>query len=127
MRNRAKCKLCNSVLESFGPDDFVTCSCGEIAIGPKLYAAARSWSNFLRVDDNDCEICVSYQENDNKKHNDVYKEEQAHATTLEEFVSKLEDMIKTYKRLPEEAKNKPVTHADHMSLLMLLSSLFKSI
>jgi hypothetical protein len=127
MRNRAKCKLCSSVLESFGPGDFVTCSCGEITIGPKLYAAARSWSNFLRVDENDCELCVSYQENDNKKHNDIDKEEQTHKPTKDDLIGMLDEMIKSYEKLPRHVMSEPITHADHVSLLMLLSSLFKSI
>ena len=32
MRNRAKCKLCSSVIESYHRYDEVSCKCGEINI-----------------------------------------------------------------------------------------------
>jgi len=38
----------------------------------------------------------------------------------------LEEMIKTYEGLPEHAKSSPVTHYDHISLLLILRELFKS-
>ncbi len=60
MKNRAKCKKCHSVLESFHEFDYITCKCGEIAISggnQKLECYANDWSNFLRVDDNDKPEC----------------------------------------------------------------------
>ena len=32
MRNRARCKLCKDVIESFHVHDFVQCRCGEIFV-----------------------------------------------------------------------------------------------
>lgn len=54
MRNRAKCKLCEDVIESFHQHDYVTCRCGEITIDGGLHywkCSALHWENFLRVDD----------------------------------------------------------------------------
>jgi hypothetical protein len=61
MRNRAKCRLCGDILESFHEHDRVECSCGEIAIsgGTVRYELAyRNLDNFLRLDDNDQETPV---------------------------------------------------------------------
>jgi hypothetical protein len=67
MRNRAKCKGCGEIIESFHRDDYVTCTCGEIAgDGGKDYygAAAKNWNNFLRVDDFDNIIPIQVKEKD---------------------------------------------------------------
>lgn len=38
IENKAKCKLCDDVIESKGQWDFVTCKCGEISVdGGKNY------------------------------------------------------------------------------------------
>jgi hypothetical protein len=61
MRNRAKCKLCNDILESFHVNDRVECSCGEISITGGQHAfecAYRNISSFIRLDDNGKEIEV---------------------------------------------------------------------
>ena len=64
MRNRAKCKLCGDIIESFHPTDVVECKCGEIAVdrGLGLGCAARDWKNFVRVDDEGNEIVVRITE-----------------------------------------------------------------
>jgi len=38
----------------------------------------------------------------------------------------LDEMIKTYEELPQNAMIQPVTHYDHTSLLLLLRELFKA-
>jgi c-di-AMP phosphodiesterase-like protein len=61
MRNRAKCRLCGDILESFHEHDRVECGCGEITIsgGQVRYEVAyRNIENLLRLDDNDNEIAV---------------------------------------------------------------------
>src|ERR1700760_3075851 len=65
MRNRAKCKLCQDIIESKDRCDFVWCKCGEIAVdGGRDYfkATARNFENFLRIGDDGDEIEVIYQE-----------------------------------------------------------------
>ena len=64
MKNRAKCKLCNDVLESFHRHDFVRCKCDEISIdgGTDLFkCGAKNWCNFIRLDDNDNEFPVKVE------------------------------------------------------------------
>lgn len=130
MRNRAKCLLCNSVIESFHRHDYVTCKCGEIAIDgglDYLRASAHNFDNFLRVDDEDHEIKVNYKDDKEGQDSKVNKEENTHKPSKEELYRMLEDMIKSYEQLPSQAMLAPVTHSDQLSLLMLVSSLFKSL
>lgn len=53
-RNRAKCRLCGSIIESLHRHDFKKCSCGEIMVdGGNDYwrCGAKDWRNFIRLDD----------------------------------------------------------------------------
>lgn len=133
-RNRAKCKLCNSVIESMHRHDYVTCTCGEISISgglDYLHASAKNFDNFFRVDDDDAVINVSYKEDkgEEKQDSQVNKEEDtkdAHKPTREELLTMLDEMLKAYEQLPRNALHAPISHADQLSLLMLISSLFRS-
>jgi hypothetical protein len=130
MRNRAKCKLCGSVLESFHRFDYVVCKCGEIAIDGGLdymRAVAKNFDNFLRVDDDDHEVHVEYKEKTEKKYEEINEQEQTHKPSKEELIRMLDEMVKSYEKLPQHVMLAPVSHADQLSLLMLVSSLFKSI
>lgn len=123
MRNRAKCKLCNSVIESFSNLDYVTCVCGEIAIDGgdvKLWTMAKDYSNFLRVDDEGNEIVVTM------KSDEVMERVALEKPERKEMIDMLDEMVKSYERLPEHAKEGFITHYDMMSLMILLSSILKS-
>ena len=127
MRNRAKCALCHDILEVFIPNEFLTCKCGEITIGPDLYAKATDFKNFLRIDEENNEIHVSYKEKKQEQHGHIDGAEPAHKPSKAELLAIIDEMIKSYEHLPQHALLAPVTHADHRSLLMLVSSLFSSI
>jgi hypothetical protein len=43
-----------------------------------------------------------------------------------ELISELDYMILCVQSISDKAKHTPVTHADHLSLMMLISSLFKA-
>lgn len=121
MRNRAKCKLCNAIIESMNEHDHVVCKCGHIAVsgGPdKPKALARDFANFLRVDDEGNEKAVVFKEKEDGEPKKM---------TTEEILRALEDLIKSYENLPQHALLAPVSHADQLSLLMIVSSLFRSI
>jgi len=124
MRNRAKCKLCNSIIESFHPSDYVICKCGEISVdgGEAFKCAAKEWSNFLRVDDEGNEIIVTIS-------ND--KAETEYVSNLskpkkEDLVKMLDDMIANIENLPPKGLESSVNHYDLLSCLLLLSSIFKA-
>jgi hypothetical protein len=124
MRNRAKCALCKDVLESFHETDYVSCRCGEISITGGMHryeCAAKSFANFLRVDDQDNEIVVkemkgaSVEDPSKKSRKDLKVEGIKH----------LERLIENRNRLPANALNQPVNHYDFYDVLEVLVSVLK--
>lgn len=124
MKNRAKCKLCNSTIESFHSLDYVMCKCGEISVdgGDAMRCAAKDWSNFVRVDDNGNEIAVRIKDDTNVKPLDIPKAK----PTKKELLAMLDEMISNIEKLPQEAMLMPITHYDFVSSLLLLSEIAKS-
>lgn len=131
MRNRAKCKLCLSVIESFHQHDYVSCKCGEISIDGGqhiLRAAARDYSNFLRVDDEGNEIIVKVVDDD-KKADDKGGEDpdgQPKRPGRKELIEELQLMIDNIEKLPPHALTLPITHYDFYAGLLLLSAILRS-
>jgi|SRR6185312_6554770 len=116
MRNRAKCKKCNKVIESFHLHDYVNCSCGEISVsgGSNMYCAAINWDNFLRVDDMDNVIVVQ-----------VSAEKHLFKQTKKELLEMLKIMIENIEKLPEHVLQTPISHYDHLTALMLIYEIAK--
>jgi hypothetical protein len=123
MINRAKCKLCNSIIESYHSTDLVLCKCGEISVdeGEALKCFARDWNNFLRVDDQGNEIVVKLVNSDVKP-----LDIQSNAPSKKELLTMLDEMIKNIEGLPTHAMTAPITHYDFASALLLLSSIFRA-
>jgi len=124
MKNRAKCKLCYSIIESFHLHDHVSCKCGEISItgGTQEYTAmAKQWSNFLRVDDQGNEIIVTVKDEEKPDEQPLYKEK----LSREDKLKMLDEMIKSYENLPTHALNNPITGYDLVSALLLVKSLLE--
>lgn len=117
MKNRAKCKLCKSIIESFHSTDYVTCSCGEISVdgGEALLCAAKEWKNFVRVDDEGNEILVKVK--------DTPIEIPHEKPTKKDLLKMLTDMVENYEKLPQHAMTAPVTNYDLWAALALLSSI----
>lgn len=120
MKNRAKCKKCNSIIESFHSTDYVDCKCGAISVcgGDAMLCAYRDINDFIRVDDQDNEVIVKEVNN--------YPEEQVAKPNKQELIKLLDDMVKNIENLPKAAMATNVNHYDLLSLLLLLSSLFKA-
>lgn len=114
MRNRAKCKLCESIIESVHEKDHCECRCGEISVmgGDKLGCTAKNWNHFLRVDDEGNVIVPTIKDAPPK-------------VTREDFLNALDDMIKRIEEMPQNAMVVAINHYDFVSLLMLLSSIFR--
>lgn len=120
MKNKAKCKLCESVIESFHQHDYVSCKCGEISIdGGEAYfrCSAKDWNNFLRVDDQGNEIAVKVKEDQGQEPPQL---------TKQDLINILVDMRADIERLPVDAMSNPVNQYDMMSLMMILISIFKA-
>lgn len=127
MKNRAKCKLCSTVIESFHATDLLQCKCGEISVygGDALKCAAKDWGNFLRIDDEGNEIIIKVSElstNQETQNNNDTK----HIPSKKELLEMLHEMIKSVEGLPQHAMNAPITHYDYASLLILLAALFEA-
>ncbi len=114
MRNRAKCKACESIIESMNSQDECGCACGKISVsgGDKMGCAATDWSLFLRVDDENNVIVPNIKE--------------AAPVTKEDLLLALDDMIHRIEEMPKQAMIISINHYDFVSLLILLSSIFRS-
>ncbi len=135
MRNRAKCKLCLGVIESFHSTDYVTCKCDAIAVdgGDAMRCYAKDWNDFVRVDDENNEIVVTVKdkltEASEKEGQENHKEghdERKEKPHTKDIIAIIDNMIKDVEKLPQHAMNQPLTHYDYLSLLMLLSAAFKA-
>lgn len=123
MKNRAKCKLCQSTIESFHDTDYVSCKCSHISVsgGLRMECSAIDWNNFLRVDDQGNEIIVKVKES-NEDVKPLYNEN----PTREDKLKMLDEMIKSYDDLPTIALQAPITGYDFTSALLLISSILRS-
>lgn len=127
MRNRAKCKLCNSIIESFHKFDYVECECGQIAVfeGDAMRCAATDYANFLRIDDNGNEIVVKYESEQAKEATDNRPADPPKQVTKEELINMLDTMIKNIENLPQHVIELPVNHYDLVSFMICISNILK--
>ncbi len=127
MKNRAKCRLCQSVIESFHSTDYVMCKCGEIAVdaGSAMKCFAQSWENFIRVDDNNNEIVVKVQQSPSDT--TLNDKTLSNKPTIDDLLDMLDEMTKSIERLPQQAMTLPITHYDHYSSLMLILSCLRAL
>ena len=123
-RNRAKCRLCGDVIESFHSTDYIMCKCGEISVadGQGMRCGAKDYKNFLRIDDDDQEIYVTLKESDSI----LQDSDKPKSLSRDDLLTMLKEMITHYESLPQNAMTAPVTHYDMLSVLMLVSALFKA-
>ena len=127
MKNRAKCKLCQSIIESYHRTDYVSCTCSQIAVygGPDLMqCSAIDWANFLRVDDNNNEIAVKIREPGATF--ETKSDQTTSKTSRADLIYILDEMIASIDKLPQSAMTAPITNIEYQTLLCLLSAYFKS-
>ena len=127
VRNRAKCKLCKSIIESKHEFDYVTCGCNEISISGgqiRLECSANDWANFLRVDDLDNVIVPKIVDQNN--HDKPKQETEIEKPTRKELLDLLHDMITRIEELPQQAMITPINHYDFLSALLLLLSILRA-
>jgi len=125
MKNRAKCRKCNSIIESTHNTDYVSCRCGEIALdcvdGMKVYA--NDLNNIIRIDDEGNEIKVTVKEKEKEDVNPLYIESKP---SKEDLIKMLDEMAKNIENLPSYVKQTPVNQYDLLSLISLLSLILKN-
>lgn len=115
MRNRAKCKLCDTIIESRNGKDILYCKCGSLGIcedekGPRLFV--KPTSDFIRVDDEGNELKI-LEENEEK-------------ITRNNQIEMLDEMIKNIEKLPSNAMTTYINHYDFGAALLLISSILKT-
>lgn len=133
MRNRAKCALCEDIIESFHQHDYVPCKCGEISIdGGKtsFKASAHHWENFIRIDDNDKEIkpkivdklILDPEHSSSEKEKTEIKERPSKS----ELIEMLKAMTDNIEALPPHAMSLPINHYDFYSALLLIHTILST-
>ena len=125
MRNRAKCKLCASIIESFHTYDYVACKCGEISISggnDKLECSAKNWANFLRIDESGHEIIVKVK--DSSETVGTGASDQPIMSRADK-IDMLETMVKNIENLPKTAMSQSINHYDMYSFMLLIVSILK--
>jgi len=117
MKNRAKCKLCDEIIESFHSTDIAICKCGEIEVseGNSMKCGAKDWNNFIRVDDLGNEIIPKI----------IHKENTSVSNSKNDYIKMLEELIKSYENLPIDAFNQPITNYDLAAALMIILKIVK--
>ena len=125
MRNRAKCRLCGDIIESFHRTDYVACSCDEISVDGGEYrfqCGAKDFKNFIRIDDLDREIPIRFESQEPEEIKDLPTVK----PTKDELIEMLDDMINNIEKLPPRALNSSVTHYDLVAALILIASVLKA-
>lgn len=121
MRNRAKCALCSTIIESKAPNHFVACECKEIAIdgGDQAFKTyAGDFKNFIRLDDAHNEIAVKFLE---KAVEEVIK-----PLSKDDMMKELDMMCEECESLPEQAMSSFVSQYDFYRLVLLMRSILRS-
>ncbi len=135
---KAKCKLCNNIIEIKNRVDMFSCPCGEITIDyitTQLHACIKTdKTNLMFVDDEGNEIMTKPLETedvawiDGKNIDELSRPlgEDFNIGNRRELLSMLDAMILQIDSLPQPAKFAPVTHSDFSELLTLIAALFRS-
>lgn len=121
MKNIAKCLLCGSTIQSFHSSDYVLCECGEIAVdgGDAMRCFARDWKHFQRIDEKGHPFVPTIAKEGESEKSD----ERSHITSKDDLMAVIDEMIKSYERLPSQALSSPATAADLLSILFLVKSI----
>lgn len=132
MRNRAKCKLCSDILESFHQFDWVTCRCGEVSItggNVIMECSAKDWNNFLRVDDHGNVIIPKVLSKDDVKlpHHDSDVILPSKSLSFQEKLFSLRELASSIESLPKHVMESPITHYDFYSFLVVLVSALEEV
>jgi len=111
MINRAKCKLCNDIIESWLPDEIVPCKCGAIAVcdgaAMRMYPAGSP--HFVRVDDRGNEIVVEYVTTKDNEEDHQSPQDKESKISTDEAIYALERSIEYNDSLPYHERYIPIT------------------
>ena len=129
MRNRAKCKLCGDIIESFHPSDCVGCKCGQIGVegGSAMRTYAIDYANFLRVDDIGNEIVVNYKNRGDNIYDKKNYDNPPNGGTVEDLIKELDDQIKDLEKSSVHSQNSPINKYDFAIFMLVTSTILKKL
>lgn len=129
MINRAKCKLCQSIIESHLSDEIIYCKCGEIAVcdGPAMRMLPLGSKNFVRVDDMGNEIVVQYIASEDGKEDQKSADYKDKQISVKEAIEALEGSINYNQQLPVHEKYSFVTCAEMTEYLKSIVNILRSL
>lgn len=125
MRNRAKCKLCNDIIESLGANQWVKCKCGEVSIngGPFKYeVSVGDYANMLRVDDDGNEVAIKVKQAEGQ---DSKEDTFGLKPSRDELLGMLLEQINNSENLPMHVRSSFVTYLELESALLLIYAILK--
>ena len=120
VKNRAKCKVCNTIMHAKEPYIRVLCNCGRCFIElemDKTLCGTDEWSNLVFVDDEGNEIVLNSPEE-----TEVIPEK----ISKKQLIEQMKDMIRSYDNLPPRALYEPVLTIDMKNLMLLVVGILES-
>ena len=127
MKNRAKCKLCHSIIESHFSGDVMYCKCGAISVfgGDSMDMAPFGSPNFLRIDEQGNEVVVSYKRIDGEKEANDPVEQPPEYFTAEDHVKYLERLLELDEDFLDKGHNQPMSRVEVIQYMRYIVKLFK--
>jgi hypothetical protein len=127
MRNRAKCKLCQSIIESFYPGHVDTCKCGAITVfnGEAMDMAPFNSPHFLRVDEIGNEIVVSYKEKGAEGQGHEEADNPNEPLSRADLIKDFENAIEYIDKAPDHEQYSFVTNAALCHYMKALVNILK--
>ena len=121
VRNRAQCKLCGHIIESFHITDYMACKCKEISVHGLKGCSYIHQENFLRVDDEDHIIIPTFIDID--KVQDIEDKASFPPPTKAELLVKLDQELEELEKLPSNA----LINRDQLCYsLLIIKTLFET-
>lgn len=130
MQNKAKCKLCSDIIQSYHSTDYVICKCGEISLdggdAMRCYAT-KDLANVIRIDDNGNEIIPKIVDGNNATYTSLSdKSVDDLELSSDALLDMLSDQIASYDRLPKDALYSPAMVTDMLSFMMIILAILKT-
>lgn len=126
MKNRAKCKLCLTIIESHFEGDVCYCRCGEICVfgGPSMDMSPFGSPHFLRVDDLGNEVVVQYKSVNETKESDDAVDQEPEQLHVEDPLHYLESIFELDEQFLNKGHNQPMTRSEVMLYMRAIIKLF---
>jgi hypothetical protein len=127
MKNKAKCKLCESIIESFYEYDYVSCKCGEIAVygGAGMYCEFKNENNFLRMDENGAEMSIKYLSKDDEHKKNDSPTNPPEEISRDELIYSLQQFVEATEKSPNHEKYSYVTQIMLSDCILTILNILK--